>query len=537
MSITAEDNTTFRTPGGATITAGTVTTGNITLGNNVTLGTGGSTTIAADFTTLNVTLGSTPTLTNDIIVNTGDANSTNLVVTLNTGAAAVDYNTAATDELRIGGTNAVTIDESDFEKQTITFNGTGAIKWTGSSATTSLSISGANAADSLTGGTGNDTLNGNGGNDTLAGGGGVDNINGGAGNDTITGGTGNDVLTGGDGADTIVASSGNDTIVLTESSQAVDIVRITNGGSSDAATQATTAGGDDTGADTITGFDAGASADQLALVTLTGITNFNHEDDVVFGTGTASITSTSIIADFATSALIFDGNGDGDAADDGVDLVINMNSLVIDGVAVTSSTRATALTNIKADIVYDITGTTGADTIKGGAGDDTISGGNGADVYLIADTNGKDTFTFVAADDKLDFSTTTLNGTYAEIAITNDAGTILGATTLSGTNTTLYVINTDATELGSNIATAVSDFTSTTAIATWLNLDDGIVASDTSGMVNYIMINDASDTDAAYLIKHVDNGNGTTTMEAAELSIIGVIAMSTATPFTIAMAQ
>ena len=82
---------------------------------------------------------------------------------------------------------------------------------------------------------------------------------------------------------------------------------------------------DDTGADTITGFDAGASADEITAVTATGVTNFVHADDVVFGTGTASATSTGIIADFSTSALIFDFNGDGDAIDDGVDLVINMD--------------------------------------------------------------------------------------------------------------------------------------------------------------------------------------------------------------------
>ena len=117
----------------------------------------------------------------------------------------------------------------------------------------------------------------------------------------------------------------------------------------------------------------------MASVTLTGITNFVHTDDVVFGTGTTAGTSTGIIADFATSALIFDGNGDGDAIDDNIDMVINMNSLTIDGVTVTSTTH-TALTNIKADIVYTITGTTGADTITGGDNADTITGGDGVDI-------------------------------------------------------------------------------------------------------------------------------------------------------------
>ena len=259
---------------------------------------------------------------------------------------------------------------------------------------------------------------------------------------------GDDTITAGNGADTITAGSGDDTITLTEDAQSTDDVLISNGGSADAATQATTAGGDDTGADTITGFDAGASADEITTVTATGVTNFVHADDVVFGTGTASATSTGIIADFSTSALIFDFNGDGDAKDDGVDLVINMNSLKIDGVAVTSDTRATALTNIKADIAYDITGSAagdtittagendtiaggdGADTINGGLGDDQITGGAGADAITLGggtdtvvfssatSTNGSDTIGAFNTGDTLDFSGVLTSG-----SVTNASGT------------------------------------------------------------------------------------------------------------------
>ena len=57
-------------------------------------------------------------------------------MTLNTGSVAVNFNTGGADELRIAGTNAVTIDESDFEKTTVTFNGTGGLTWTGASQTT-----------------------------------------------------------------------------------------------------------------------------------------------------------------------------------------------------------------------------------------------------------------------------------------------------------------------------------------------------------------------------------------------------------------
>jgi len=405
FNLNVAANSHFFPPSAKAITMGTVTAGAITIGDYATIGTNASSTIDGEFTKLTLTVGTGVTWTNDIILATVDTGNTELVVNLNTGAEAIDFNTGGGDELRIvGTTNAFTIDESDFEKMTVNFNGTGAIKWTASNASTSLSVSGAGGVDSLTGGAGNDTLRGNAGNDVIASTGGNNTLDGGDGNDSVTGGTGADNITAGNGQDTITAGAGNDTITLTEDTQSVDTVAISNGGSSDASTQATTAGGDDTGADTITGFDAGATADQLNIVTATGVTNFNHVDDVVFGTGTTAGTSTGIIADFATSALIFDFNGDGDAKDDNIDLVINMNSLKIDGVAVATSTRATALTNIKADIAYNITGSTGGDTIvagdladtiatnggatsvTGGAAADSITGGGGIDTIVFTAT-------------------------------------------------------------------------------------------------------------------------------------------------------
>jgi hypothetical protein len=531
--MSADDNASLITAGGNTITMGTVTTGNLTLGNNVTLGTNGSSTIAADFTTLNVTLGSTPTLTNDVIFDTGDANTTNLNVTLNTGSAAVNFNTGGADELRIAGTNAVTIDESDFEKTTVTFNGTGGLTWTGASQTTSLTVAGANAADSLTGGAGNDSLTGNGGNDTIAGGGGVDVLSGGDGNDTITGGTGNDNITGGDGVDTITASTGDDTITLTESSQAVDVVRITNGGSSDAAIQATTAGGDDTGADTITGFDAGASADQLASVTLTGITNFVHTDDVVFGTGTTAGTSTGIIADFATSALIFDGNGDGDAIDDNIDMVINMNSLTIDGVAVTSTTRATALTNIKADIVYTITGTTGgdtitggdnADTITGGAGVDIINGGGGSDDIVLGDSTDANNY------DQITGFTTVADNITALQSVHGWNSTDNTTTVLLSTGATIKAADANADANILTISTDIATHTYATYMAgtsTYAQLEGtaitamGLTGAADAAAVFLVAVDDGTDTGLwQFTSGDAATDNAVTT---AEIELIGIL--------------
>ena len=474
----------------STITAGTVTAGSISIGDYATVGTNAGAEIDAEYTALTLTIGQGVTWTNDLVLDTADTGTTKLTVNLNTGAEAVNYNTGSSDLLTLATNGAFTIDESDFEQMVINFNGTGAIVWTAASQTTSLSVAGASGADSLTGGAGNDTLTGNAVQDTIAGGNGDNNLSGGDGPDAITAGTGDDTISAGNGADTVTAGSGDDTITLTEDAQSTDDVLISNGGSADAATQATTAGGDDTGADTITGFDAGASADEITTVTATSVSNFVHADDVVFGTGTAADTSTGIIADFATSALIFDFNGDGDAKDDDVDLVINMNSLTIDGVAVSSTTRATALTNIKADIGYVLTGTdtadtittsgeadsitggegadtidggAGADTIVGGAGADSITGGTGADV--ITGGTGADSIVLGSEADTQDKLVVAAGDSVAVVAQVAARGSVTGMDTVTG----FQVAGVDIIDVAGTAALATAtttDGTDSTAVLT-----------------------------------------------------------------------
>ena len=102
-----------------------------------------------------------------------------------------------------------------------------------------------------------------------------------------------------------------------------------------------------------------------------------------------------------------------------------MNSLTIDGVAVTSTTRATALTNIKADIVYTITGTTGADTITGGDNADTITGGNGVDII-----NGG------GGSDDIVLGDSTDGNNYDQIMVTTVADNITALQSVHGWNST-----------------------------------------------------------------------------------------------------
>ena len=134
-----------------------------------------------------------------------------------------------------------------------------------------------------------------------------------------------------------------------------------------------------------------------------------------------------------------------------------------------------------------------------------------------------DTDAFEENSDSIDFTGVAKDGTLAELAITNDNGTALGATTLDNTNSTVYVIDTDATELGSDVAAAISDFTDMSVVATFLNSDDGFITSDVSGKNDYFIINDGNVATASYIYHLVDNNNGTTTVESSELTLIGTI--------------
>jgi len=188
---------------------------------------------------------------------------------------------------------------------------------------------------------------------------------------------------------------------------------------------------------------------------------------------------------------------------------------------------ATAANSIvDADINFTLTGGTGADSITVGGGDDTIdfTSDAAADTFFFADANGSDSIiNFDDDEDFLSFANITADGTIAELAVANDAGTTLATTTISSANTIVYVIDTDATELGTNIAAVISDFTSMSVVATFLNSADGVVTSDTANKTDFFIINDGSVATAAYVYVLEDNNDGITTVQAAELTLIGTI--------------
>tara|TARA_Y100000991_G_scaffold43719_1_gene30877 strand:- start:8309 stop:13648 length:5340 start_codon:yes stop_codon:yes gene_type:complete len=356
-----------------------------------------------------------------------------------------------------------------------------------------------------------------------SGGAGIDTVTGTSGADTISSGAGADVITGGNGVDTLTGGAGADTFTYTAVAQSTGTAR-----------------------DSITDFVSGT--DKLAITldqssNTAGVTIDATVQTAQAGTSAVQAAMSGSIGqtfyDTENSRVIVNTNAD--------NLVTTLDYQIdVNAAATASSTLAAG------DVNYTITGGSGADTIVSGGGADTIVDGAGADsitagagddtialstdtaddVIVFSDTNGADTVTgFDGSEDTLSFASVTANGTIAESAITNDTGTILGATTLSSANTTIYVIDTDATELGTNIAAAITDFTSMTVVATFLNSADGFVSSDTADKVDYFVINDASGT-ATYVYKFVDDGDGTTTIEAGELTLISSITTDAALTVT-----
>jgi len=540
------------------ITSGAITAGTIDLGDYSSLrdtgnGDNEDLTLTGAVTTLGVTLGRGITNdVNDSIIFSGAVTTLNLTSSL--GNDLVEMGTDNDLDYGSSGSAAVSLIEfGTITKANYTHTGTGSLKWVGDNigaAAADSQVIKSNAtsttADTIEGGAGNDTLVGNAGNNIMEGNAADDSITGLGGNDSITGSAGNDTINAGDGNDTADGGAGNDTITLTETSAGTDVVRLTNGGA--AITTVGTGSGDDTGADTITGYDT--ANDKLTIVA-TGVVDFTHGTDTGFGSAgdvaTNGIASTVNVTanELAATAFYFDFDTASNVymSTAAVDVVVNMASLKTSGVAYTLTSDVA----MEATLNYNLTGTAaantivggglndtidgggGADTITGGGGNDTITAGTAADVIMISTTNGTDSITMTRNEDVIDLTDTinVIDGTYAEIAITNDAGTILTTKTLGGTNTTLYVIDTDATQLGTNIGAAIADFTSMTAVAAFLEAGDGFVTSNTLGKIDYFLINDASITTKSYLYKFVD-GAGNTTLSAAELTLIADITVTNA---------
>jgi len=307
---------------------------------------------------------------------------------------------------------------------------------------------------------------------------GIENITGTGGKDYIVGSAVANTLEGGLGADFIRGGAGNDTVVAEN---------------------------------TDVNLDGGTDTDTISLAADASFAGDTFDN---FETFVATVNGADLTVDYA------------DFTDFTVVTGVNAG-LATEFIKTTTSTAVTVdLTTITFTDAAATVVTSGAvaNTIKSGTGDDVMTlGATGVQSVNFQTTNGNDTVTgFAIATDLVDFADVATSGTLGEIAITNDAGAILGVTTFNGTNSNVYIINTDATQLGSNIAATITDFTDMTVVATFMNSDDGLVASGTSGRVNFVSINDVS-ANLNYIYKHVDDGDGIIAIEKEEISLMASV--------------
>jgi hypothetical protein len=169
-----------------------------------------------------------------------------------------------------------------------------------------------------------------------------------------------------------------------------------------------TVGADDTGEDTINGFD---TAVDVIQITATDVVDFEHTSDLAVGTGTTSAVGTATLATaFKPGTLLI--NTDGDAAfNDANDMAINFGTVSTSGVAITGAADPLTVADVSGRIVYNATAkaagstiTTGdlGDTVLGAGGVDIISTGTGADTVTTTATGALDVINLGAADGAAD---------------------------------------------------------------------------------------------------------------------------------------
>jgi hypothetical protein len=217
----------------------------------------------------------------------------------------------------------------------------------------------------------------------------VTNLTGGTAADSLTGGVGNDVLTGGAGVDTITGGTGRDTIAPGAGADLL-VVNSTVGTGSDSGRVTVTGNDNDTGEDSVDGFNFGS--DTIRIVA-TAVASFVHGTDTAIGTATGS-KNDGTVGSFSVSTGLVELNqttdGDWDDAGDVSVSFVNPAFTVSTNTAITEQLFEDALQ-------YNITGTTADNVITTGALADTITGGTGGDI--ITPGAGADVIVFSAVTD------------------------------------------------------------------------------------------------------------------------------------------
>jgi len=357
-----------------------------------------------------------------------------------------------------------------------------------------------------------------------------------------------------------MGGAGNDSITLTEnaSTSAADVVQVSAvvGTSSDSARVAVTGNDNDTGQDTLTGFDFAADT---ILITATNVNNFTHgTTDVVAGTATGGI-DTGAQGSFTTSTVIW--NLDKTAAvlgADAGDVVISFSGSTSAGASATfaaSSVLArsqyvltastTAATIGGGDLADSITGGAGADSLSGGLGADTIVAGSGQDVVNLSEgTASADVVVFSSAFAagnanaatitgfsggaglyKIDIGFALTHGSTTNAAGTGTTNTIAASAPVTVTNNgapaganagLIFLLSGAGDQMAASstaanaVANAVTAMTSTTDFA---------AANVATGDTFIVVLDDGTNS---FVFRYVADGTAATT-SAADLELIGII--------------
>jgi Ca2+-binding RTX toxin-like protein len=396
----------------------------------------------------------------------------------------------------------------------------------------------ATAAATISGGAGSDTLTGNAGANKLYGNAAEDTLSGNAGADLLEGGAGNDNLIAGAGADTLDGGLGNDTINITGSPTDADtiIVDATAGaeGSSDSAGYMPTGGeaGEAKGSDSISGFDS--TYDVIRIVA--SVDDYNHGEDLSVGTATGE-GEDGTAGYYAKNTLLINTQDTEGAFDNPGDIVLTFSDFKTSGVSQLDAENSLTVSDVSANIAYNLTGSAEADAIVTGGLDDTITGGDGID--SITGGAGSDTLVFAA--------TAALNDNDAITGFTAGAeGDVLDfsafLTTVTSANSLSEGVYTAATAAKSGITDGsqvtadddfvivkgtLADYDTATEIADLFdvaeNNNGALSLSADAHTVLIIAANDGTDV----LVAYVDN-NETAGVADSEVVIVGTIGTATA---------
>jgi Ca2+-binding RTX toxin-like protein len=422
-------------------------------------------------------------------------------------------------------------------------------------APTASTITSGKTAVKITGSTGADIITGSPGADTL---------DGGTDSDSIFGNSGNDIIKFSEASDTIDGGEGNDTLLVTlncsdmADSLLLNVENISINGSSSLTVSfanqsealtiiATgTAGYSITGgsgSDKITGTNSDDKIDgSLGNDTLTGgsgndiLTGSSGDDSFIIDLGTDTITDwgtgtdTLTINALATAKISIPSTG---GLVSTFESITNQGTLSVDGSSTTAAVTITASTGndsisggADADVLTGgsgkdtLLGGGGSDSISGGAGHDLLTGGDGIDKFIFSNyaTNGIDTITdFTTTTDKLLFNAVdtgmatsgTLIAAGTQTALVNHSVAIVttsGAAANLTTGGTAVLVGTDLLA------------TSLTKVASYLSERFSVTAASNAVFVLNSSISDAT---GAY-VYNFHNGSDTT-LDASDLTLIGVI--------------